>query len=251
MRVIIPSRKRVEACRHVLRMFPGALVVVHEDEADDYARGLGGLLSTESLLAHPATVAGIAPLKNWILDHVSDETVFIVDDDISALKAMAGRATASAVIRDPVAIRQIVENAEQGARLLGTPVFGFNQNGGDVRKFKNQDPFAFSGWVGGAMGIIGRELRFDSQLKLRADIDFCLQAQKIYRCIFADLRFSFVEQRFNNTGGNAGMRSAERNQRELAYLRQKWGKWLTVVEGKGTVMLKVHVKRRQDLVMVQ
>lgn len=244
MQVVIPSRKRVEACRHVLRMFPGALVVVHEDEAADY-----GVLGAD-LLAHPASVAGIAPLKNWILDNVPDETVFIVDDDISALKAMAGRATASAVIRDPAAIRQIVENAEQAARVLGTPVFGFNQNGGDVRKFKNQDPFGFSGWVGGAMGIIGRELRFDSQLKLRADIDLCLQAQLKYRCIFADLRFSFVEQRFNNTGGNAGMRSAERNARELAYLRQKWGKWLSVVEGKGTVMLKVHVNRRQNLVMI-
>lgn len=244
MRVVIPSRKRVESCRHVLRMFPGALVVVHEDEADAYS-GLGA-----DLLAHPATVAGIAPLKNWILDNVPDETLFIVDDDISSLKAMAGRATASAVIRDPVAIRQIIENAEACARGLGAPVFGFNQNSGDVRKFKNQDPFAFSGWVGGAMGIIGREFRFDSNLKLRADIDFCLQAQLKRRCIFADLRFAFIEQRFNNTGGNAGMRSAERNQRELAYLKQKWGKWLTVVEGKGTVMLKVHVNRRQNLVMV-
>lgn len=244
MRVVIPSRKRVEACRSVLRMFPGALVVVHEDEVGDYQ-----VLGAE-LLAHPASVAGIAPLKNWILDNVPEETVFIVDDDISALKAMAGRATASAVIRDPVAIRQIVENAEQGARMLGTPVFGFNQNGGDVRKFRNQDPFGFSGWVGGAMGIIGRELRFDSNLKLRADIDFCLQAQLRFRCIFADLRFAFVEQRFNNSGGNAHMRSEERNQRELAYLRQKWGKWLSVVAGKGTVMLKVHVNRRQNLVMV-
>jgi len=225
-------------------LFPDALVVVHQNEVNDY-QILGA-----KLLAHPAEVQGIAPLKNWILDHVEDEVVFIVDDDISMLKAMAGRATASAVIRDPVAIQQIVENTAQGARVLGAPVFGFNQNGGDVRKFRNQDPFAFSGWVGGAMGIIGRALRFDDNLKLRADIDFCLQAQFQQRCIFSDLRFSFVEQRFNNTGGNAHMRSAERNQREIAYLQQKWGKWISIVEGKGTVMIKVHVKRRQDLVIV-
>lgn len=244
MRVVIPSRKRLNACQHVLGLFPGALVVVHQDEEDDY-RALG-----VELLAHPPEVQGIAPLKNWILDHVPDETLFIVDDDISVLKAMSGRATASAVIRDPVAIRQIVENAEQVARALGTPVFGFNQNGGDVRKFKNQDPFALSGWVGGAMGVIGRELRFDANLKLRADIDFCLQAQLKYRCIFTDLRFAFVEQRFNNTGGNAHMRSAERNAHEMAYLKQKWGKWIRVVEGKGTVMIKVDVERRQNLVIV-
>jgi hypothetical protein len=104
--------------------------------------------------------------------------------------------------------------------------------------------------VGGALGIIGRDLRFDPNLKLRADIDFCLQAQLRYRCIYADLRFAFVEQRFNNTGGNARLRSAERNARELAYLKQKWGPWLRIVEGKGTVMLKVRVDRRQNLVVV-
>lgn len=244
MRVVIPSRMRVDACGHVLRLFPGALVVVHQDEADAYA-GLGA-----ELLVHPPEVRGIAPLKNWILDNVPDEVVFIVDDDISMLKAMAGRPRRSAPITDPRAIRQIVENAAACAQAIGAPVFGFNQNGGDVRKFKNQDPFALSGWVGGAMGIIGRELRYDSTLKMRADIDFCLQAQLQQRCIFADLRFAFVEQRFNNTGGNSHMRSAERNQRELAYLKQKWGKWLSIVEGKGTVMLKVHVQRRQNLVQI-
>jgi hypothetical protein len=244
MRVVIPSRRRVAACRHVLTLFPGALVVVHAEEQADYA-----ILDAE-LLAHPPEVAGIAPLKNWILDHVPDEVIFIVDDDISTLKALAGRPRASAQINDPVAIRHIVENAAEAARVLGTPVFGFNQNGGDVRKFRNQDPLGLSGWVGGALGIIGRDLRFDPNLKLRADIDFCLQAQLRYRCIYADLRFAFVEQRFNNTGGNARLRSAERNARELAYLKQKWGPWLRIVEGKGTVMLKVRVDRRQNLVVV-
>jgi hypothetical protein len=234
----------VNACRRVLGLFPGALVVVHEDEVDDYA-----VLGAD-LLAHPPEVQGIAPLKNWILDHVEDEVVFIVDDDISMLKAMGGRPRRSAPITDPRAIVRILANAERMARGLGAPVFGFNQNGGDVRKFRNQEPFSICGWVGGAMGIIGRDLRFDPALKMRADIDFCLQAQLTDRCIFIDLRFAFVEQRFNNTGGNAHMRSAARNQRELAYLQQKWGKWLSVRPGKTTVRLLVNVTRRQNLITV-
>ena len=162
---------------------------------------------------------------------------------------MPGRPRRSAPIADPRVIAQILANAEQMARAAGAPVFGFNANGGDVRKFRNQEPFALSGWVGGAMGIIGRELRFDPTLKMRADIDFCLQAQLKHRCIFIDLRFAFVEQRFNNTGGNAHMRSEERNQRELAYLKQKWGKWLSIRPGKTTVRLIVNVGRRQNLVV--
>ena len=48
MSVVIPSRRRVEGCRHVLKLFPGATVVVHEEEAEAYA-GLGAeLLATSA-----------------------------------------------------------------------------------------------------------------------------------------------------------------------------------------------------------
>ncbi len=78
-----PSRMHATTRRHVLQFFPDATSVVYEKEAAAYA-GQGA-----ELLAHPPEVQGIAPLKNWILDHIEDEVVFIVDDDIGGLKAMA------------------------------------------------------------------------------------------------------------------------------------------------------------------
>ena len=142
-------------------------------------------------------------------------------------------------------------NAARCARVLGTPVFGFSQNGADVRKFRPQDPFVLATWIGGAIGIVGRELRYDPELRQRADVDFCLQALLKYRCVFMDNRFAFVHQRFNNTGGNAHQRSAERNTYELAYLKQKWGKWLKIRQAKGTTILDVRAATRRQYITLQ
>jgi len=243
---VIPSRKRVQACTHALKLFPQATVCVDEAEAADYAP-LCAAAGVE-LLLHPSEVAGIGPLRQWILDNVADETVFMVDDDVGFLGVVAGRGTRRAQLREPDAIAQVVANAAHCAQVLGTPVFGFSQNGADVRKFRPQDPFVLATWVGGGIGIIGRELRYDTELRLRADIDFCLQALLKYRCVYMDNRFALVHQRFNNTGGNAHQRSGERNAHELAYLRQKWGKWLQIRQAKSTTLLSItNVTRRQTI----
>lgn len=239
MRVVIPSKDRVEDCRTALTLFPDALVVVREDQREMY-QPLG-----VELLCHPMSIGGIAPLKNWIMDNVQDETLFLVDDDVYAVRSPVGHPTKSHVIKDPVAIRQFIENAERIARALGTPVFGFDQTGGDVRKFRPQDPVGLAGWVGAAMGIIGRNLRYDPNLRIRADIDFCLQAQLKYRTIVCDRRFSFIHRpRFTYRGGNAATRSQDRNQQEIQYLQNKWGPWLSVKDAATTIRLVVNVERR-------
>lgn len=239
IRVVIPSKSRVGDCRTALALFPGATVVVNEEQAQQY-EVLGA-----PLLAHPKDLWGIGPLKNWILDHVDDECVFIVDDDVYQVRSPVGSPTRSHVIRDPEAIRQFVENTAEIARGIGAPVFGFDQTGGDTRKFRPQDPMRFCGWVGAAMGIVGREIRFDPELRIRADIDFCLTAQLRRRVIVMDGRFSFIHRkRWSYPGGNSLSRSGKRNQAELAYLQRKWGEWITVQNSATTTRIVVNVERR-------
>ena len=236
MRVVIPSKGRVESCARAARLFYDPLIVVREDEVEEYS-ALG-----RELLAHPMDVRGIGPLKRWILANVPDETVVIVDDDVSKVYTLVGQRKRTIVRPDSIA--QILANAETIARALDTPVFGFNQ-AWDVRKFVPQDPLHFYGWTGSVVGIIGREINYDPNLLLRADIDLCLQAMRKWRTVFIDQRFSFVHDRFEGRGGNAHMRSKKRNERELRYLQEKWGKWLRVQETKTTTRLVVKVKRRQ------
>lgn len=242
LRVVIPSRSRVQEARNALRLFPGALVVVHDHEEEMYRSGLP---ADVEIMAH-SLEGGIAPIRQWVLNTLPNEAVLFVDDDVRYLKVVAGFQTTSRVIKDPAAIRQVVENAAYIAREIKSPIFGFAQTSGDVRKYRPTDPISLTGWVGSVIGVVGRDIQYDTTLRMRADIDFCLRAQLEHRIIYVDQRFSFVHHAmFAHKGGNAHMRSAERSQREMDVLRLRWGPWVSFVKGKGVLRILVRVKRRQ------
>ena len=87
------------------------------------------------------------------------------------------------------------------------------------------------------------ELRYDTSLLLRADINFCLQSLMLDRFVLVDGRYSFIHIRFAGGGGNARQRSSERHAAEIAYLKRKWGPYLEAVDAKGTVRIVVKVDR--------
>jgi TET-Associated Glycosyltransferase len=237
VQIVIPSRQRLDTITtHALTVFPHATVCVAQSEAAAYRR------LTKRLLIHPDAVAGIGPLRQWIVEHAETDDVFMVDDDVNALYSLVGtykrRLTAEADVL------RVVANAARCARDTGAPIFGFNQ-AWDVRKFLPQNPLSFTGWVGGAVGVIGRARLFDPTLLLRADIDACLTALLHHRVIFRDDRFAFVHKRFGGTGGNAVSRSEAQHKKELAYLQEKWGPHLHLTPTKTAIRLVVDVPRRQ------
>lgn len=239
MRIVIPSRKRPAECARALKLFPEATVTVAESEVPAYQH-----LRCE-LVPHADEVAGIGPIRQWVLDNFEEEVIVMVDDDIVHVRCPVGHVSKSHVIIDAAAIRQILINSAQIAKDMGTAVFGFDQSGGDTRKFRVHDPFGLNSWTGGVIGIVGRSLRYDTSLLLRADIDYCLKCLLKHRIVFIDRRFSFVHKRFTNSGGNDHVRSAQRSQAEIDRLKDRWGPWLGVEEAKTTIKIKVKVRRRQ------
>jgi len=235
MKIIIPTRGRADMIGHkALRLFPDATLCIGEDETDAYAA------VSDRLLVHPANVVGIGPLRQWVLDHVEEPCVVMVDDDVTHVYSQVGFHKWR--IEDADTARAIVERLAILAADAGVRVFGFNQAARPLT-YANFRPFSLDTWVGGLVGIIGRELRYDTSLLLRADIDFCLQSLLHDRIVLVDGRYSFIHTRFAGGGGNAANRSSERHMREIAYLRRKWGPYLSVVQAKGTTRLVVKVKR--------
>lgn len=235
MEIIIPSKGRPDVIGDkALRLFPDATLCVGDDEQADYAK------VSDRLLVHPANVVGIGPLRQWVLDHVDDPVVVMVDDDVTHVYSQVGFHKRR--IEDADTARAIVERLAIMAVDAGVRVFGFQQAARPFT-YANFHPFSLNTWVGGLIGIVGRELRFDQSLLLRADIDFCLQSLLHDRIVLVDGRFSFIHTRFAGGGGNAANRSAARHEREIAYLRRKWGQWLAVAQAKGTTRLVVKVQR--------
>lgn len=139
-------------------------------------------------------------------------------------------------------IQTIVERTARCAKEAGARVFGFAQMGHPL-DYRPMKPFGLCTWVGGLVGVIGRELAFDTRLLLRADIDFCLKSLAKDRIVWVDDRYCFVHKRFTGKGGNNSSRSAARHEEEIEILKQKWGGCLRVENAKTQTLLKIAVKR--------
>ena len=99
-RIVIPSRERATTLQQkALTLFPDATVCVHKSEAAAYQR----ILPREQLLLH--NVEGLAIIRQWILDHVDDEVVVMVDDDVSMLYSLCG--VRARRLPDPALARQL------------------------------------------------------------------------------------------------------------------------------------------------
>jgi len=235
VKIVIPSKGRAETIgAKSLKLFPDALVCVGENEVQAYRS------VTPNLLVHPAKIVGIGPLRQWILDNVDDPCVVMVDDDVTHVYSQVGFHKWR--IEDADTARAIVERLAILAQDAGVRVFGFQQAARPL-SYANFRPFSLNTWVGGIVGIIGRQLRYDTSLLLRADIDFCLQSLLHDRIVLVDGRYSFIHTRFAGQGGNASNRSAERHAQEIAYLKRKWGPWLEEVQAKQTTRLVLKVQR--------
>lgn len=145
-------------------------------------------------------------------------------------------------IEDPDTVRAIVERTAILAQDAGVRIFGYTQAARPLT-YANFRPFSLCTWVGGVIGIVGREVRYDTSLLLRADIDFCLQSLLHDRITLVDARYCFIHTRFGGSGGNARQRSSERHEEEIRYLRHKWKGHLDHVAAKGTTRLVVRVER--------
>lgn len=238
MRIVIPSSGRADRVgARAARLFPTALICVGEDEADAYAAQVG----RARIWTHPPEVRGIGPLRQWILDHAPEEIVLMVDDDVKRCSCLTKGLNAG-FIEDPEQVRWVIEQAAQCAKDAGCSVFGFNGTG-DVRKFFYGKPFLLSGPIGCVIGFVGRGVRFDETLLLRADADVCLQALLNDRIVWIDQRFGFPHDTFKGTGGNARQRSAARHEQELQYLQRKWGPAMSVRRRGEGFDLKLKVAR--------
>lgn len=236
MEVVILSRGRSETIT-THKLLPYAKLCVPESEKEKYQHT--GL----DIITVPDEVKGLGFLRNWVLDNFKEKIIIMCDDDISHVWLNA-RARGMK-INDPETIEQLLYSTAQCAEDLGTSCFGFSQFW-DVRKYKGTEPFALDSWVGGVIGVVGRDIRFLNQM-FKVDIDFCLRTLLEKRIMWKDNRYSFVQKRDRNKGGNAIFRTADGIERELNYLDNKWGKYFKRRVTKAGEITNMRVKRKNDI----
>lgn len=223
IRLVLPSRRRVEWCRESLKLWPTATVCVGEEEGDAY-RALGC-----EVVTHPDDVVGLGRLRQWIIEYFPERCIIQANDDIRGLWCVVGRR--ARVITDPAAIWQILMNSAEIADGLGISCFAYSRYGGDVRMFDAYRPFSIKLLDCSLFGMIGRKYRFDPNVAQCDDVDLTLQCLLKERIVWNDVRFAPV--RLSNggfsgkmeMGGNAVSRGGVQTAKEAAYLSEKWGQY--------------------------
>lgn len=236
IKILILSRGRSETIT-THKILPFATLCVPKSEYDNYYHT--GL----DIVTVPDEIKGLGYLRNWVLEHFKEEIIVMADDDISHLWLNSRKRGVR--ISDPETILQIIYNTAQCAKDLGTSCFGFSQ-AWDVRKYDATQPFQLDSWVGGVVGVVGRDIKFLEHM-FKVDIDFCLRTLMKDRIIWRDNRYAFVQERDRNKGGNSLYRTADAVEKELTYLEHRWGKYFKRRISKAGEITNVKVERKNQL----
>jgi hypothetical protein len=217
------------------KLVPQATLVVPENEVEAY-RPLG-----LEIVPIPPDSIGVSAVRNWIVRRFDEEAVVMYDDDVTACRALAGLTNRYI---SPEEVTAMVENTAYCCAGAGARLFGWNQRP-DPRVIARNDPFSVFNWVGGVVGVVGKEVRWDELLKFKCDIDCCLTELMNNRIIWHEKRFCFVQKRDKNLGGNSLFRSPERIAAEKRYLQKKWKAHITIDTYQSQDKVKMNVERRQ------
>lgn len=239
IRVVIMSRSRARSMT-THRLFPSATLVVPESEIATYAHA--GL----ETVGIPDEISGVSAVRNWIIAHFADECLVMMDDDISAAMCMVSLKVRKLSVEETA---QMVENTARCAFGAGARLFGWHQRS-DPRLLQRNDPFGVHHWVGGAVGVIGKDVRWDEMLKCKCDIDATLTELMRNRLVWNEARFCFAQERDKNLGGNSLFRSEERIGAEKRYLKSKWKAHMRFETYKSQDRVAIDVKRRQSIHLI-
>lgn len=181
--------------------------------------------------------------RNAVLRMFDERTIVMMDDDLTMLYCVTGEKTRR--IEDPEEIMAVIVNTAIMAMDAGVHFFGFFQK--DIRQYKGYEPFSLTGWVGGVVGVIDRRFWF-AEGHNRVDIDYTMQCLLVDRIIWNDTRYWFAQVRDSNKGGSSETRTKESDEREIEYLKSRWGDYLKISEkNSNKKSISVKVKRRQKV----
>lgn len=227
------STIRKDTCANVPEWVP---VLVPESQEAEYRKAISNPLEFI-----PDGIVGLSAVRNWVMRNYQEHSIVMLDDDISRVYNSEGRSVRKLT---PDEVAHVLVNAAVMTRDADIWAFTFARlsNIG----YKACDPFKLTSLVTTVCGINGRHIAFPDE-QLKGDVDFSLENFLARRIIWSDDRYIFANKRSNNSGGNAGLRSQEKVDEAIAFLKKKWGPCITAGSYKRGEKINGNVQRRQQL----
>ena len=239
--VTIQSKGRAELLStHTMPLFPDATVVCPEDECAAYEK------VAKHVIGHD--VQGLTATRQWTLDHFKEQTVFMLDDDVSKVLAIVG--TKSRTYKEPEDVIRIVENGIYCLQDLELSLLYFQINPSPLF-FQATEPIKFTGaFASHAYAVNGRELVYDEKMILHEDVDLTLLSLLKSRAVLFDARFCFVHGLLGSgKGGIQSQRTECLLDEADRRLTNKWGIYVGTGKSRNASVRNTHtyVRRKNSL----
>lgn len=216
--IAIPSKGRASKTTSQ-RILTAATFFVPELEAEGYRGAV-----KNPIVAVPGNVQGITKTRNWILDHVQDQEVVFVDDDVRTAGYLWMQSERAEVRRIEEAgwIGEF-QKLFQVAAGMDYRVWGV-ANVSAPRAMYPYRPFLWRSYVtASCMGIVNDgKTRFDERFQVKEDYELCLREIRDRGGIVAARYLFWENEHWKNAGGCAEYRSQKMEQKAINLLVKEY-----------------------------
>lgn len=216
--IVIPSHKRHDRV-FAKRLVLNPIICVAESQADLYRQYNPDC----EIVAHPDDVIGLIPKRNWMARHFGE--LFMIDDDVHAVKNLVVEKGEPGVIRDPGKVTEIINSLYELACMLDVHLFGFTSRISPVM-YDESGFYSLSKMITGcSYGVrYNKNVWWNEEIKLKEDFWISCYMKYKERRILTDLRYNFSQKStFVNAGGLAAFRNQEEERRSILFIKKNFG----------------------------
>ena len=216
--IVIPSHKRHDKV-FAKKLVLNPIICVAESQADLYRQ-----FNPEcEIVTHPDDVIGLIPKRNWMAKHFGE--LFMIDDDVHAVKNLVVEKGEPGIIRDPEKVTEIINSLYELACMLDVHLFGFTSRISPVM-YDESGFYSLSKMITGcSYGVrYNKNVWWNEEIKLKEDFWISCYIKYKERRILTDLRYNFSQKStFVNAGGLAAFRNQEEERRSILFIKKNFG----------------------------
>lgn len=216
--IVIPSHKRHDKV-FAKKLVLNPIICVAESQADLYRQYNPDC----EIVTHPDDVIGLIPKRNWMAKHFGE--LFMIDDDVHAVKNLVVEKGEPGVIRDPEKVTGIINSLYELACMLDVHLFGFTSRISPVM-YDESGFYSLSKMITGcSYGVrYNKNVWWNEEIKLKEDFWISCYMKYKERRILTDLRYNFSQKStFVNAGGLAAFRNQEEERRSILFIKKNFG----------------------------
>ena len=229
MKIVIVSYKRADRVLTIANFKEGdCIIACNQSDALKYK----GYYQGFEILEVPDIIEGnIARKRNWVLNKINDDVLFLDDDlEFIGYNELTSEKYYQKLDRDE--LLHFIENGFAMAHEFGTVLWGVNVQK-DPKFYREFTPFSMlSPVLGPFMGIVRNDLRFDENIDLKEDYDYFLQVVHKYHKVLRFNKYFYSAGHIDNLGGISLVRSQDHERICAERLVKKWGKSIVDIERK-------------------